>query len=160
MKINILLPYKEKFDDFKASSVSITVKNNMIYSEFFKNIIVFGKQTNNPFFPKNFFGIKYPFWTLKSKNRFLADQLIKEVLKSNKQQLIEIHNRPYLVDRIKNKIRSHPITLFLHNDPKEMNGSKSLAERKKLLLQCEAILCVSKYIKKQLNDEEGTKGTN
>ena len=30
MKINILLPYKEKFDENKASSVSITVKNNLM----------------------------------------------------------------------------------------------------------------------------------
>ena len=32
MKINILLPYKEKFDENKASSVSITVKNNLNHS--------------------------------------------------------------------------------------------------------------------------------
>ena len=30
MKINILLPYKEKFDENKASSVSITVRNNLL----------------------------------------------------------------------------------------------------------------------------------
>ena len=36
MKINILLPYKEKFDEKKASSVSITVKNNLHYSKLFK----------------------------------------------------------------------------------------------------------------------------
>ena len=32
MKINILLPHKEKFDIQKASSVSITVKNNFIHN--------------------------------------------------------------------------------------------------------------------------------
>ena len=37
MKINILLPYKEKFDENKASSVSITVKrNNLMHTKFFK----------------------------------------------------------------------------------------------------------------------------
>ena len=29
MSINILIPYKEKFEQHNASSVSITVKNNM-----------------------------------------------------------------------------------------------------------------------------------
>ena len=37
MKINILLPYKEKFDENKASSVSITVKNNLLHSKLFKS---------------------------------------------------------------------------------------------------------------------------
>ena len=34
MKINILLPYKEKFDKNKASSVSITIRNNLSYSTY------------------------------------------------------------------------------------------------------------------------------
>ena len=38
MKINILLPYKEKFDENKASSVSITVKNNLYYSNYLNKI--------------------------------------------------------------------------------------------------------------------------
>ena len=48
MKINILLPYKEKFDKSKASSVSITVSNNMKYSCFLKDIKVFGQKTTDP----------------------------------------------------------------------------------------------------------------
>ena len=54
MKINILLPFKEKFDKEKASSVSITVSNNMQYSNYLDNITVFGQQTEEPMFPKNF----------------------------------------------------------------------------------------------------------
>ena len=38
MKINILLPYKEKFDENKASSVSITVKNNLLHTKFLNQI--------------------------------------------------------------------------------------------------------------------------
>ena len=36
MCINILLPYKEKFTKNKASSVSITVSNNLEFSKFKK----------------------------------------------------------------------------------------------------------------------------
>ena len=38
MKINILLPYKKKFDLKKALSVSITVKNNLLLSNFSNDV--------------------------------------------------------------------------------------------------------------------------
>ncbi|MDC1375707.1 glycosyltransferase family 4 protein [bacterium] len=153
MKINILLPFKEKFDRDKASSVSITVKNNLEHSQYLNNVKVFGQQTDNPLFEKNFCGIKYSFFSFKSKNHYLADQMLKVILNSNdKYQIIEIHNRPYLLNFIYEKTDKFPITLFFHNDPKTMKGSKSVLERKKILEKCEAIFCVSKYIKKQFLD--------
>ena len=54
MKINILLPYKEKFDINQASSVSITVKNNLSYTKFLKNIRIYGQEVENPILKKNF----------------------------------------------------------------------------------------------------------
>ena len=107
MKINILLPFKEKFDKQKASSVSITVSNNMHYSNYLKDILVFGQRTDDPLFPENFVGINYSIFSFKSKNNYLADHLSKNVIKTNdKNQLIEVHNRPYLVKRIKKKVKS------------------------------------------------------
>jgi glycosyltransferase involved in cell wall biosynthesis len=153
MKINILLPYKEKFDKKKASSVSITIKNNLEHSKFKKNIRIFGQQTENPLFNKNFCGVKYSFMSLKGKNHYLADQMLKLMFKSNdKNQIIEIHNRPYLLDIIYKKTREFPVSIFFHNDPKTMKGSKSILEREKLLKQCVAVFCVSKYIKNQFLD--------
>ena len=153
MKINILLPFKEKFDKQKASSVSITVSNNMHYSNYLKDILVFGQQTVDPLFPGNFVGINYSIFSFKSKNNYLADHLSKNVIKTNDEnQLIEVHNRPYLVKRIKKKVKSCPISLFLHNNPKEMKGAKTVKEREELILKCEAIFCVSKFIKKQFLD--------
>ena len=57
MKINILLPYKEKFDKNKASSVSITVKNNLYYSKYLNEIKIFGQNVEKPFFPEKFYWI-------------------------------------------------------------------------------------------------------
>ena len=153
MKINILLPYKEKFDKQKASSVSITVSNNMLYSNFIDDIRVFGQKTEDPLFQKNFFGVNYSVTSFKSKNNYLADQLSKFVLKTNENRnLVEIHNRPYLVKRIKKKLKVSPISLFLHNDPKEMKGAKSKLERKELMLDCAAIFCVSEFVRRQFID--------
>ena len=153
MKINILLPYKEKFDEKKASSVSITVNNNLYYSQYLNDIKIFGQNTENPLFKKNFVGIKYPLFTFKSKNKYLAEQMCKIILKDkDNNQIIEIHNRPYLVNYISKIIRKSPICLFLHNDPKTMNGSKSAIERQSILSKCAAVFCVSEYIKAQFID--------
>ena len=153
MKINILLPFKEKFDKKKASSVSITIKNNLNHSNYINDVQIFGQKTENPLFKKNFFGFKYSFLSLKSKNSFLADEMLKVILKcDDKHQIIEIHNRPYLLDRVLKKTYKFPITLFFHNDPKTMRGSKSILEREKILERCAAIFCVSEYIRKQFLD--------
>lgn len=153
MIINILLPYKEKFDIQKASSVSITVRNNLLHTNYLKNIKVFGQQTSEPLFKKNFVGIKYSLLSFKNKNNFLANEMIRHILSNkNEQQLIEVHNRPFLVNKIKKRINLYPISLFLHNNPKEMKGSKTLHERVSLLSNCSAVFCVSEYVKNEFID--------
>ena len=147
MKINILLPYKEKFDVNKASSVSITVKNNLLNTEFLNDIKIYGQNVENPPFKNNFSGIKYSLFSLKSRNLFLAHKMLKMISKeSSEKQLIEIHNRPYLIEQIA-KNSNFPITLFLHNDPQTMKGSKSVKDRQNILEKCEAVFCVSEFIK-------------
>jgi glycosyltransferase involved in cell wall biosynthesis len=149
MKINILLPYKEKFDENKASSVSITVRNNLFHSNYLNQIKIFGQNVDNPLFKDNFVGLKYSFLSLKSRNKFLAHEMLKLIYKDpDKKQLIEIHNRPYLVEQI-TKGNEFPITLFFHNDPQEMKGSKSIKERENILEKCAAVFCVSEFIKKK-----------
>ncbi len=153
MKINILLPYKEKFDVNKASSVSITVKNNLNHSIFLKNIRVFGQNVDQPLFKNNFIGVKHSFFSFKSRNKFLADKMLTVIANTpEKKQIIEIHNRPYLVDQIIKKVNFLPISLFLHNDPKTMRGSKSIKQRENILKKCTLIFCVSEYIKNQFLD--------
>ncbi len=149
MKINILLPYKEKFDENKASSVSITVRNNLFHSKYIDQIKIFGQNVQNPLFKDNFVGLKYSIFSLKSKNEFLAHEMLKLIHKDkDKKQLIEIHNRPYLIKNISNR-NKFPISLFFHNDPQKMKGSKSIEERKKILEKCTKIFCISEFIKKK-----------
>ncbi len=149
MKINILLPYKEKFDKSKASSVSITVKNNLLHSNYLNEIKIFGQKVENPLFKDNFIGFKYSFLSFKSRNKFLAHEMLTFINKDpDKKQLIEIHNRPYLVEQI-TKENTSPISLFFHNDPQEMKGSKSIKEREFILEKCAAVFCVSEFIKKK-----------
>ena len=148
MKINILLPHKEKFDKYKASSVSITIKNNLVHSEYKKNVMVYGQVTDNPIQINNFTGIKDPLNFFLSKNKNLATKMCKIILsEKDKDQIIEIHNRPYLINIVHKYLNKYPISIFFHNDPKTMNGSKTAIEREDILKKVRAVFCVSKYIK-------------
>ena len=149
MKINILLPYKEKFDENKASSVSITVSNNLLHSNYLNQTKIFGQNVEFPLFKDNFVGLKYSVLSFKSKNKFLANEMLKVIINDlDKNQLIEIHNRPYLVEEI-TRVNKFPVSLFFHNDPQTMKGSKSIKERENILEKCAAIFCVSEFIKKK-----------
>lgn len=148
MKINILLPHKEIFDKNLASSVSITVKNNMQHSNYKKNIRVFGVNCKDPIYPEHFVGIKDPINFFASKNKNLAKKMIEFIQKDIcKHQLIEIHNRPYLFNLVRNKLPNYPISLFFHNDPNTMMGSKSVKEKNYLIKNAKYIFCVSDFIK-------------
>ena len=151
MFINILLPYKEKFSINKASSVSLTVANNLEFSKYKNQIRIFGHNVEDPMYKNNFIGIHNSWNFLKSKNQNLSHKMCKIINKENEKfQIIEIHNRPYLVDSIylnlKNKNR---LSLFLHNDPLEMKGSKTVEDRRNLLSKLDKVYCVSNYIKKR-----------
>ena len=149
MKINILLPYKEKFDKNKASSVSITIRNNLSYSTYLNHIRVFGKDVETPLYKDNFIGLKHSFLSFKGRNEFLAHEMLKIINKDpDKKQLVEIHNRPYLVKQI-TKGNEFPVSMFFHNDPQTMKGSKSIKERENIIKKCEKIFCVSEFIKKK-----------
>lgn len=151
MKINILLPYKEKFTKNEASSVSITVSNNLEYSKYQSSVSIFGQFVEKPMFKKNFNGIKKPLNFFKKKNLHIALEMCKKINNENDENtIIEIHNRPYLINKIKSKLKkSHILTHFFHNDPLQMKGSKSITERKNLLLNLDKIYCVSEYIKRR-----------
>ena len=101
MFINILLPHKEKFSKNKASSVSLTVANNLGFSKYKKLIRIFGHDVEDPMYKNNFIGINNSWNFLKSKNQNLAQKMCNFINKENEKfQIIEIHNRPYLVDSI------------------------------------------------------------
>ena len=148
MIINIILPHKEKFTFENASSVSITVKNNFDKSIYKKNIRIFGQFVDKPMLNNNFFGIKNSKNIFYSKNKNLALQMCKYISKDLiPNQIIEVHNRPYLVKIIDKNLKNKILTLFIHNDPLEMKGSKTPFDRMQLLNLVDKIYCVSNYIK-------------
>ena len=63
--------------------------------------------------------------------------------------IIEIHNRPSYVKIILSQIDKRVISLYFHNDPLSMDGSKSINDRKFLLKRCYKIIFNSNWSKKR-----------
>jgi len=148
MKISILLPYKENFSPEYPGAVSLFVYETTRISKFKKNITVYGNTNYKKRFP-----IKYV--NIQTKKNILSSQTkdyVKRFLsleKVNNSSIIEIHNRPTYVKILSTKFNKKVISLYFHNDPLSMDGSKSIDERKFILKNCYKIIFNSNWSKKR-----------
>jgi glycosyltransferase involved in cell wall biosynthesis len=65
--------------------------------------------------------------------------------------LIEVHNRPSILCMLAGKTSAR-LALHLHNDAREMDDARTVAERKILVERCAGIYCVSEYIRARFLD--------
>ena len=61
--------------------------------------------------------------------------------------LVEVHGRCQVASHIKARRPDLKVALYLHNDPREMNGAVTAAQRRDLLKKMSAVICVSNYIR-------------
>ena len=150
LKIDIILPYKEMFSPDRASAVSISVKNSIIHSKFKDNINVYGQFVNRPFNDINFNGFYANKIIHFSKNLSILKQYLKKTTNDKSKKIIEIHNRPYLLNYLLiKKIVNQSLVLYFHNDPLTMKGSKSIKERLTILRKASAVVFVSNFLKEK-----------
>tara|TARA_Y100000816_G_scaffold263918_1_gene222699 strand:+ start:277 stop:2406 length:2130 start_codon:yes stop_codon:yes gene_type:complete len=148
MKISILLPYKENFSPLYPGAVSLFVYETSKNSIFKKSITVFGSTEIKKKFALKYIDIKLKKNPLKSLTKDYVEKFINLEKKVN-SSIIEIHNRPSYVSILTNKIKDKIITLYFHNDPLSMDGSKSINDRKQLLKKCYKIIFNSNWSKKR-----------
>ena len=148
MKISILLPYKENFSPDYPGAVSLFVYETSKISKYRKNITVFGNTTF-----KNLFKLRYV--NIDLKKTFISSQTknyVKKFIQLEKERLssiIEVHNRPSYIHILNSHFKNKILTLYFHNDPLSMEGSKTINERKKLLKYCYKIIFNSSWSKKR-----------
>ena len=148
MKISILLPYKENFSPEYPGAVSLFVYETSKISKFKKLINVYGN-TNY----KKKFNLRYTNIDLKKKlfssqtNDYVKKYIDLESV--NKSSIIEVHNRPSYIHLINKSLKNRILTLYFHNDPLTMEGSKTIDQRKKLLKICYKIIFNSSWSKKR-----------
>ena len=148
MNISILLPYKENFSPTYPGAVSLFVYETSKKSAFKKNITVYGSTKLKKRFPIKYKNISLLNIPLTSQTRNYVNKFIKLEKKIN-SSIIEIHNRPSYVKIILSQNDKKIISLYFHNDPLSMDGSKSINDRKFLLKRCYKIIFNSNWSKKR-----------
>ena len=152
LNIDILLPAKEAFSPANAGAVATYVHDITNASTSGHRFKIVGRAVSEPFPDTNFVPIKPKMARLFGQNIGFAMAYLRQLNSHDKPDLIEIHGRCNVASYIVAKRPYIPVTLFLPNDPRDMKGSKTIAERKGLVAKLAQIICVSQYINDCLLD--------
>tara|TARA_B100000902_G_scaffold384717_1_gene425199 strand:- start:489 stop:2627 length:2139 start_codon:yes stop_codon:yes gene_type:complete len=158
LKIATILPYKENYTKDKASAASLWVSEFFKKSVYKNNNIIFGYTNSKSYLTKNYknINLKNSFNSrFKSTTNEYVRLLIREIINSN-FDIIEIHNRPQLLFKLKNKL-DNKFIFYFHNDPLSMKGSKSIEERLKILNYVDKLIFVSEWVKDRFFEKLDTK---
>ncbi|MBD1165646.1 glycosyltransferase [Pelagibacterales bacterium SAG-MED10] len=147
LKIATILPYKENYTVDKASAASLWVSEFYKNSKFKKYNFIYGHTKSKKYLTTNYINInlKNIKSKIKSTTNEYADKLIND-LNYKKFDIVEIHNRPQLLLKLLNKVKSRFIFYF-HNDPLSMKGSKFINERLKILNTVDKLIFVSEWVR-------------
>ena len=148
MKIAILLPYKENFSPEYPGAVSLFVNETSTKSRYRKKIIVFGNTNYKKKYNLRYININLKKNPLISQTKEYVNRFSR-IQKKYDISLIEVHNRPSYILQLSKLVPVKIFSLYFHNDPLSMDGSKTIDERKKLLKICYKIIFNSNWSKKR-----------
>ena len=129
MKIGILLPYKENFSPDYPGAVSLFVYETTRKSKYKKDIIVFGNTNFKKKFKIKYENINLTKQLLSSQTKNYVNKFIN-LQNKYKFTIVEVHNRPSYIKQLSSKSPNSIYSLYFHNDPLSMDGSKIIEERK------------------------------
>ena len=148
MKIAILLPYKENFSPEYPGAVSLFVNETSKISKYKKNIIVFGNTDYKKKFNLRYVNIDLKKNFLRSQTKNYVSKFLN-IQKKYNFSIIEVHNRPSYINQLEKNLKKTVLSLYFHNDPLSMDGSKTIEDRKRLLKSCYKIIFNSNWSKKR-----------
>ncbi len=145
-RVAVLLPYRERYAQSGAGAVSTVVDDFARRSDFRGDLKILGAPVENPLQEGPFLPIAdLPLWYGSKSRRYLvaAVRLVKGSF-----DLVEIHNRPKYVPFLRKHLPDTALALYLHNDPRTMEGAKTQRERRKIAAQVDGVICVSEHIRR------------
>jgi len=146
MKISILLPYKENFSPTYPGAISIFLHGIILKSKYKNKITVYGNTKYKKKLDNNYINLNIKKSFLKSSTKSYLDAFIKKEFR-NRSDLIEIHNRPKYINFLSKFFNN--LVLFFHNDPMDMEDSKTITQKINLLNKTKKIIFNSCWTKKR-----------
>ena len=147
-QIDILLPVKERFGPKNAGAVSSVVHDLVSASQTPDIFHVFGHPVDAPFDDVAFTALTPHRAWLHGRNIGLAKAYLKNLEGRPKPALVEVHGRCQVASLIKSGRPELNVALYLHNDPRDMKGGRTVQERTELLHAMSTIICISDYIQR------------
>ena len=157
-KIDILLPAKERFSPSNAGAISGVVRDLVQASPAAKQFRIIGTDVDTSLMPDHFTGLLPKRRWLNGHNIGLAAAYLDLINATGVADLVEVHNRCQVVRYLVQKRPSLRVSLYLHNDPRQMKGGQSVSQRRYLLEKLAGIICVSDYIRNCFLDGLGDCG--
>ena len=150
-RIDVFLPSKERFGPANAGAISGVVLDQIRNSATPDCFRVVGTAVEKPFNDIAFHGLRPRNSWLHGGNIGLAAAYLHALrgvpTTDLVPDLVEVHSRCHVAAYLKSKRPDLRVALYLHNDPREMKGSRTVPERRKLLASMSAVICVSDYIR-------------
>ena len=146
-RIDVFLPSKERFGPANAGAISGVVLDQIRSSATPHCFRVVGTAVEHPFENVTFLGLKPRHSWLHGQNIGLASAYLHELKTTQDPDLVEVHSRCHVAAFLKARRPDMRVALYLHNDPRDMKGAKTVAERRRLLASMSAVICVSDYIR-------------
>jgi len=146
-KIDILLPAKERFSPSNAGAISGVVRDLVQASTAKHSFRIIGTAVETPLMDKGFAGLLPKQRWLRGNNIGLAEAYLDFIKTASAPDLVEVHSRCHVARYLIQKAPHLKISLYLHNDPRQMKGGRSVAERCQLLHGLAGVICVSDYIR-------------
>lgn len=148
--IDLLLPHKERFTEQNAGAVSTVVYElaRHITKKDKQELTIFGSAVDDPKPDVTFVGLtpKHFFW--QSRNFAMARAYLAMLDKTGRRpDIVEVHGRPQVALALAKARPDLNITLYLHNDPRDMKGAKAVEERMILARKLAGIICITDYVK-------------
>ena len=101
----------------------------------------------NPLNNHRFMGLRPRGKWFQGNNIGCAADYLAQIKKTGAPDLLEVHSRCHVATYIKQRQPDLRVSLYLHNDPRDMKGGRSVDDRKSLLRDMAGIICVSAYIR-------------
>ncbi len=149
-RIDILLPFKEKLSSGNEGAIASIVRDLVQIENKEQEFMIFGRPLNTPPSDLPYTSLSPRFNGLfGGQNLGFAAAYLHHLKSHQKPDAIEIHGRCQVAAKIAKSSPEIPIFLYLHNDPTEMKGAKTIRERQNLLNRLAGVFCVSDYIKQK-----------
>ena len=157
-KIDILLPAKERFSPSNAGAISGVVSDLVQASRAAKQFHIIGTDVDASLMPHHFTGLLPKRRWLNGHNIGLAAAYLDMIKTTGVADLVEVHSRCHVARYLLQRHPSLRVSLYLHNDPRQMKGGRSISQRRYLLEKLSGIICVSDYIRNCFLDGLGDCG--